>query len=67
MQLQLCCDATIATYNDDALRVVGQEVQDPPALLEVVLGVGPQAPDQVWELDAITHKEDLHNRQAHSD
>ena len=46
-------------HNEDALRVVRQEVQNPPALLKVVLGVGAQAPDEVRELDAITHKEDL--------
>jgi len=28
--------------------------------LEVILGVGAQAPDQVRELDAIPHKEHLH-------
>jgi hypothetical protein len=51
---------TAVTYNEDALRVVWEEVQNPPALLEVVLGVGAQAPDQVRELDAIPHKEHLH-------
>jgi len=51
---------TAVTYNEDALRVVSEEVQNPPALLEVVLGVGAQAPDQVRELDAIPHKEHLH-------
>ena len=46
-------------YNEDALRVVGQEVQNPPPLLQVVLGVGAQAPDQVRELDAVTNEEHL--------
>ncbi len=40
--------------------MVGEKVQNPPALLEMVLGVGAQAPDQVRELDAIPHKEHLH-------
>jgi len=39
---------------------VGEKVQNPPALLEMVLGVGAQTPDQVRELDAIPHKEHLH-------
>lgn len=46
-------------YNEDGFRVVCQEVQNPPALLKVVLRVGPQASDEVWELDAISDKEHL--------
>lgn len=44
------------TYNVCALWVVGQEVHDPPALLDVGLGVGPQAVNQVWEHDAVLMK-----------
>lgn len=46
-------------HNEVGLRVVREEIQNPPTLLQVVLGVGPQTPDQVRELDAIAHKEHL--------
>lgn len=42
-----------------ALWVVGQEVHDPPALLDVGLGVGPQAVNQVGEHDAVFDEEYL--------
>lgn len=47
------------THNENALRVVGKEVQNPPALLQVVLGVGAKAPHQVRELDAVPDEENL--------
>ena len=40
-----------------ALRDVGEEVSNAPALLDVILGVGLQRVHHVWELDAIPNKE----------
>ena len=39
---------------------VGKEVSDPPPFLDVVLGVGLQCMNHVWELDAITDEEHRH-------
>lgn len=41
------------------LGVVGQEVKDAPALLDVGLGVGAQAVHQVHKLDAVPDEEHL--------
>ena len=48
------------TYNVYRLRVVRQEVQDSPALLDVGLGVGPQSVNQVNKLNAIPDEKYLH-------
>lgn len=48
-------------YNVSAFWVIRQEVHDPPALLDMGLGVGPQAVHQVWEHDTILDEEDLHH------
>lgn len=45
----------------DGLGVVGQEVEDAPALLDVGLGVGAQAVHQVHKLDAVPDEEHLLN------
>ena len=41
----------------EALWVVGEEVEDPPVLLDVRLRVGLQGMDQVWELDPVSNEE----------
>lgn len=41
-----------------ALRVVGKEVCNAPALLDVILGIGLQGMYHVGELHSITHEED---------
>ena len=46
-------------HNEVGLGVVREEIQNPPSLLQVVLGIGPQTSDQVRKLDPITHKEHL--------
>ena len=46
----------------DRLGVVGEEVQDAPALLDVGLGIGAQAVHQVHELDAVPDEEHLLGR-----
>lgn len=38
--------------------MVGEEVSNPPELLDVVLGIGLQCVHHVWELHAVSHKED---------
>ena len=50
-----------APHNVDRLRVVGEEVQDAPALLDVGLGVGPQGVHQVHKLDPVPDEEHLHS------
>ena len=40
------------------LWVVGEEVRDSPALLDVALGIGLQGMDHVWEAHPIPHEED---------
>jgi hypothetical protein len=44
----------------DRLWVVGQEVQDTPALLDVSLRVGAQAVNQIYKLNAVPDEEYLH-------
>ena len=46
-------------YDVDGLGVVGEKVQDAPALLNVGLGVGAQAVHQVHKLDAVPDEEHL--------
>ena len=48
-----------APHNVDGLGVVGEEVQDAPALLDVGLGVGPQGVHQVHKLDPVPDEEHL--------
>ena len=53
------CEYVLGTYNVCALWVVGQKVHDSPALLNVGLGVGPQAVNQVGEHDSVFDEEYL--------
>ena len=46
-------------YHVCAFWIVGQEVHDPPALLNVGLRVGPQAMNQIWEHDTLLNEENL--------
>ena len=48
------------TYDVDRFRVVRQEVQNSPALLDIGLGVGSQSVHQVNKLNAIPDEEHLH-------
>ncbi|RYR41345.1 hypothetical protein Ahy_A08g037742 isoform G [Arachis hypogaea] len=41
-----------------AFWVVGEEVKNPPILLDVGLGIGFKGMDHVWKLHPITNKED---------
>ena len=52
-------DMAGAPHDVDGLRVVGKEVQDAPALLDVGLGIGPQAVHQVHKLDPVPDEEHL--------
>ena len=49
----------MGSHNVDGLGVMGQEVQDAPALLDVGFGVGPQRVHQVNKLDAVTDEKNL--------
>ena len=51
---------TRQTCLQNGLGVVRVEVQDAPALLQVVDGIGAQSPVQVWELQAVADEECLH-------
>ena len=48
-----------APHNVDGFGVVGEKVQDAPALLDVGLGVGPEAVHQVHKLDPVPDEEHL--------
>lgn len=41
-----------------AFRMVGKEVEDPPILLDVGLGVRLESMDHVWEFHSITDEKD---------
>lgn len=47
------------------LWVEGEEVQEAPGLLDVVLRVGPQRMHQLWELEAVPDEEHLQEMAVH--
>ena len=53
-------NVTADTHHVHRLWHMREEVSDSPPLLDVVLGVGLQCMDHVWELDTITDEEHRH-------